>query len=321
MLAAILLAQKPAIVDFKGGSAEKFVGAIADVLHTPVMAAFSREVKVDPIKIDLSQRDSAFSAINSKTKLTMVGGTDWLLHDNYYPEEWFTKLAASVVPAARTNVQNLSKLVSDGTVTWDSRHQGLFNFGDLQKANFSKKLTVFWMFRPEALAVSVKKEPEKEFLINAAKACGGLLTTTNDGYVIQADWSHAYGRLDKTAAQMISRDAKVPYQIQLQRELWYAMLQEIGPSYMSDFMDNPLDPKSLSVGGESPYASSVLAYVREISAEASAQGGRRQRDSGIINRLDPRMPAKVRLFQDGGIVIEVAVLSGGRRNRSSYIRI
>ncbi len=300
MFIALALAVGLSPIQFKGGSPTDLISAIANATKTNAMIVYSKHYHLKPMTIDVQKTSDAYSEISEKTPFGFIGGGKYLLHDKVYPEEWFLRLTNAYVPSPRATATGLDKMDKDGLITWNSQKHGAIKVGDLTKVKWKHPLTIFWLFRPMALAAVVTNEPEKKFLNHLAEVLGGDFIDDGESYSIQPDWTPVYSRVDRTATAMIARDTKIPKRWTLNRELWLGIYHDIGENYVSEFLQSPNDQKTLMVGAGSPFASTVydfLVQVKQISGNRYS----------VLNRYNPKYPVKVLISQDGTIQVQVPV--------------
>lgn len=315
MFIALALAVATSPIQFKGGSPTDFVGAIADATQTNVMAVYSRHIHLDPMTIDIGNMSSTYTQINSKTPFNVLGGGQYLMHDKLYPEEFFVRLASQYVQSPKTNASNIEKIDTDKKITWDSRKQGDIKIGDLSKVGFTKPLTIYWLFRPMALSITAKNVPERKFLIDLSRDLGGTFVDSGNTYSIEPDWGSAYSRLDGTVSAMVARDKTVPERVKLDRNLWLGIFHDVGESYMQDFMASPNDQKTLEVGSDSPFGSTVYDFLVQLKNSNASN-----RQNTELDRYDSQYPVRVMISQDGSLTVEIPI-STGRGRRAQYVRI
>jgi hypothetical protein len=236
MLTALLLTT----ATFPGGSANDF----ADFLHLQtsksVVIAQAYMRPVEKAELEPDNLNELARGTRAKTHLRFVAGSDMILQDELLPPErmaW-TTVKERVIEPKWVEVSGMK----DGKLTFRTTGDERLDPLSLEKAKFSRPVSVHWMLGKYALSVRAQDLDERTFLTYVAKATGGFLQINAKGYRLELDSDQLRKRALNMLALSLKNDplAGNPYEgVQGRIEILTGMLEDASKADLATAFATP----------------------------------------------------------------------------------
>jgi hypothetical protein len=272
MLLPLLLAAEATV--FPGGSANDLVSHLSETRRANVIAAQAYVKPVPKFSYDATFELLA-RGIQKSSGLRVLPGGDLVLSDEVLlPIRMRSTSVGHDAPNPKW-VELQAENLKERKVTFKTVGDERLDVGSLENAPFSKKVSVHWSLHKTPLAISVNAMDEQRFLTFAAKAAGGFLSITRDGYVIALDPQALRTRatnllvLRKTADANSGYDQAEMLGLNEKIDIYVGILQSLPNGAITQAFRDPEASVSSMLGPQSAGAKRfMMAMARSKRADA-----------------------------------------------------
>jgi hypothetical protein len=272
MLAALLIAP----IAFPGGSANDFAKFLAEQTHHSVVIGQAYVRPVEKANLDVSNFELLARNTRSQTHLRFAPGVEMILQDELLPpcRMGWTTIAGTAKDPKWVDLTG----VKDGKVTFHTSGDERVDPFSLEKAGFSRPLTVHWMLGKFPLAIQADGMDEKQFLAYVAKATGGYFVVTAKAFRLELDPDQLRRRASNMLDLSLKNDpnAANPYEgVQARVEFLKAVLQDASRSELAAAFASD---KSKVQGDLRTNSETVRTLIRRMKTDKSFDP-----DTGAVN--------------------------------------
>jgi hypothetical protein len=296
---AILLAT----VKFAGGTTQALASNLAEAMHAPVVIASAQLIEIKPIDYDPRSVDSLAPSFR-KAPVTLQPGSDVVFSDEIYIRSHFAGLLSTF-----TGPMGLGTLpdsaFQEGKVTFDTRETLPLAIGTLTKLKWTKPFTVNFLLQDLGLSIAVKDVPEAKFLDLVRKAAGGQWQESDGARMLVPDPLALRRRVEKTLTVEVGVD-KV---LNLRRALFRSAVINLGDTELGRLFQSPSSHEAALIAPGGAVAQDAIAYIEALAEREQALPENAQKQAtGLLERVDSRRPAIIRLVADGNFTLVIPTI-------------
>jgi hypothetical protein len=264
-----LLALSVAVAAFPGGAPADLARHLSESMRAPVFVAAGPREQLPRFEYEPSDLNAMADAVFKSAKLRRAPGTD---HAFFHPRlpSWHFEiptLRKILGPDGQRAGADLGAVaqVADGKVTLQHGSGEGMLAKSLERLALSKPLLVDAFFDKQGLSIWASAMPERDFLEHAAKALGGYLKVTREGYFLEPSGQEtarrALAAFDE--ARRSPAYAKLAAVERAELELSQAVLASTPYARLSGLLLQEGQPVKVEIGPA--VRTAVVAWIRAIA--------------------------------------------------------